>query len=215
MSDLLIEHQEIFWSLFTVDLDAILAVQPPDTWESFQLYQLLNDYLSSDGEYSVVIVKVSQFEKNKTKLGKERVSHNQWLSSRIFFSQSLLKPTYPISSCMSRSWLWAETQKLEIFQQTPVDQKKGKTTEFSNCFLMPNLQLQTEPCFSFCLSNTEKSHWAYRWRIPYVCRQEITCMDNKGTLCDSTSVVVQSSIYLHIKSCFSFQWRPIILRPHM
>lgn len=65
MSDQLVEHQEIFWSLFTVDLDAILAVQPPDTWESFQLYQLLNDYLSSDGEYSVVTVKVSQFEKKQ------------------------------------------------------------------------------------------------------------------------------------------------------
>lgn len=50
VSDQLIEHQEIFWSLFTVDLDAILAVQPPDTWESFQLYQLLNDYLSNDGK---------------------------------------------------------------------------------------------------------------------------------------------------------------------
>lgn len=65
MSDLLIEHQEIFWSLFTVDLDAILALQPPDTWESFQLYQLLNDYLSTDGEYSAVTVKASQFEKKK------------------------------------------------------------------------------------------------------------------------------------------------------
>ena len=66
MSDQLIEHQEIFWSLFTVDLDAILAVQPPDTWESFQLYQLLNDYLSNDGEYSVVTAKVSQFRKKTT-----------------------------------------------------------------------------------------------------------------------------------------------------
>ena len=42
------EHQEIFWSLFTVDMDATLAVQPPDTWESFQLFQLLNEYLSND-----------------------------------------------------------------------------------------------------------------------------------------------------------------------
>ena len=70
MSDQLVEHQEIFWSLFTVDLDAILAVQPPDTWESFQLYQLLNDYLSNDGEYSVVTVKVSQFEKKTNKQNK-------------------------------------------------------------------------------------------------------------------------------------------------
>ncbi|XP_068714744.1 calcium-dependent secretion activator 1-like [Montipora foliosa] len=48
VSELLIEHQEIFWSLFTVDMDATLAIQPPDTWESFQLFQLLNEYLSTD-----------------------------------------------------------------------------------------------------------------------------------------------------------------------
>ena len=44
----MIEHQEIFWSLFTVDMDATLVAQPPDTWESFQLFQLLNEYLSND-----------------------------------------------------------------------------------------------------------------------------------------------------------------------
>ena len=44
----MIEHQEIFWSLFTVDMDATLIAQPPDTWESFQLFQLLNEYLSND-----------------------------------------------------------------------------------------------------------------------------------------------------------------------
>jgi len=44
----MVEHQEIFWSLFTVDMDATLAAQLPDTWGSFQLLQLLNEYLSND-----------------------------------------------------------------------------------------------------------------------------------------------------------------------
>lgn len=48
VSDLMVEHQEIFWSLFTVDMDATLAAQLPDTWEGFQLFQLLNEYLSND-----------------------------------------------------------------------------------------------------------------------------------------------------------------------
>src|SRR5947208_3030623 len=32
-SDLLVEHTEIFWSLFAVDMDAVIVIQPPDTWE--------------------------------------------------------------------------------------------------------------------------------------------------------------------------------------
>ncbi|KAK2147526.1 hypothetical protein LSH36_548g01000 [Paralvinella palmiformis] len=47
-SDLLVEHAEIFWSLFAVDMDAVLEMQPPDTWDSFPLFQLLNDYLRTD-----------------------------------------------------------------------------------------------------------------------------------------------------------------------
>ncbi|XP_022108476.1 calcium-dependent secretion activator 1-like isoform X3 [Acanthaster planci] len=47
-SDLLVEHAEIFWSLFAVDMDSALEVQPPDTWDSFPLFQLLNDYLRMD-----------------------------------------------------------------------------------------------------------------------------------------------------------------------
>ncbi|XP_053377998.1 calcium-dependent secretion activator 1-like isoform X19 [Mercenaria mercenaria] len=47
-SDLLVEHAEIFWSLFAVDMDATLEAQPPDTWDSFPLFQLLNDYLRTD-----------------------------------------------------------------------------------------------------------------------------------------------------------------------
>ncbi|KAG5889499.1 hypothetical protein JTB14_013813 [Gonioctena quinquepunctata] len=47
-SDLLVEHAEIFWSLFAVDMDRVLAEQPADTWESFPLFQILNDYLRAD-----------------------------------------------------------------------------------------------------------------------------------------------------------------------
>jgi len=47
-SDLLVEHSEIFWSLFAVDMDTVLAEQPPDTWDSFPLFQILNDYLRTD-----------------------------------------------------------------------------------------------------------------------------------------------------------------------
>lgn len=48
-SDLLVEHAEIFWSLFAVDMDRVLAEQPADTWDSFPLFQILNDYLRTDG----------------------------------------------------------------------------------------------------------------------------------------------------------------------
>lgn len=47
-SDLLVEHSEIFWSLFGVDMDTVLSEQPPDTWDSFPLFQILNDYLRTD-----------------------------------------------------------------------------------------------------------------------------------------------------------------------
>ena len=67
-SDLLVEHSEIFWSLFGVDMDTVLNEQPPDTWvyhsnnifhflnfvfylyrwDSFPLFLILNDYLRTD-----------------------------------------------------------------------------------------------------------------------------------------------------------------------
>nr|XP_023475904.1 calcium-dependent secretion activator 1 isoform X2 [Equus caballus] len=47
-SDLMVEHAETFLSLFAVDMDAALEVQPPDTWDSFPLFQLLNDFLRTD-----------------------------------------------------------------------------------------------------------------------------------------------------------------------
>lgn len=54
-SDLIVEHAEIFWSLFAVDMDRILAEQPPDTWDSFPLFQILNDYLRTDGKFLLLM----------------------------------------------------------------------------------------------------------------------------------------------------------------
>ncbi|XP_060770755.1 calcium-dependent secretion activator 2 isoform X2 [Neoarius graeffei] len=42
------EHTETFFSLYTVDMDAALAVQPQDSWDSFPLFQLLNNFLRTD-----------------------------------------------------------------------------------------------------------------------------------------------------------------------
>ncbi|XP_051528648.1 calcium-dependent secretion activator 1 isoform X1 [Myxocyprinus asiaticus] len=47
-SDLMVEHAETFLSLYAVDMDAALEVQPPDSWDSFPLFQLLNDYMRTD-----------------------------------------------------------------------------------------------------------------------------------------------------------------------
>ncbi|XP_043234557.1 calcium-dependent secretion activator-like isoform X27 [Amphibalanus amphitrite] len=47
-SDLLVEHAEIFWSLFAVDMDQVLSELPPDAWDAFPLFQILNDYLRTD-----------------------------------------------------------------------------------------------------------------------------------------------------------------------
>ncbi|KAG1683210.1 Calcium-dependent secretion activator 1 [Nymphon striatum] len=44
-SDLLVEHAELFWKLFLVDMDLVLKEQPPDTWDVFQVFQVLNEYL--------------------------------------------------------------------------------------------------------------------------------------------------------------------------
>ena len=51
-SDLLVEHSELFWSLFAVDMNTILGLQHPDTWDTFPLFQILNDYLRTDGGYN-------------------------------------------------------------------------------------------------------------------------------------------------------------------
>uniref|UniRef100_UPI00398EECBA calcium-dependent secretion activator 2 isoform X4 n=1 Tax=Pristiophorus japonicus TaxID=55135 RepID=UPI00398EECBA len=46
--DLMAEHAEIFWSLFAVDMDATLEAQPTDSWDTFPLFQLLNNYLRNE-----------------------------------------------------------------------------------------------------------------------------------------------------------------------
>ncbi|XP_061687301.1 calcium-dependent secretion activator 1 isoform X7 [Syngnathoides biaculeatus] len=47
-SDLMVEHAETFLCLYSTDMDAALEVQPPDSWDSFPLFQLLNDFLRLD-----------------------------------------------------------------------------------------------------------------------------------------------------------------------
>ncbi len=47
--DLLIEHEEIFWSLFAVDMEHVIDQQPIESWDSFPVFQLLNDYLRTHG----------------------------------------------------------------------------------------------------------------------------------------------------------------------
>ena len=46
----MVEHTEIFWSLFAVDMDEALVAQPIDTWDSFVLFQMLNNYLRMERE---------------------------------------------------------------------------------------------------------------------------------------------------------------------
>ncbi|KAM4037508.1 calcium-dependent secretion activator 2 isoform 11-T11 [Anomaloglossus baeobatrachus] len=46
--DVIAEHAEIFWSLFSVDMNSTLEAQPQDSWESFPLFQLLNNFLRTD-----------------------------------------------------------------------------------------------------------------------------------------------------------------------
>lgn len=55
----MVEHTELFWSLFTVDLDAALDVQPPDTWDSFSLFQLLNDYFNKERKCQLLTKEVN------------------------------------------------------------------------------------------------------------------------------------------------------------
>ena len=50
--DAMVQHAETFWSLFAVDMDALLEMQPEDTWDSFPLFQMLNDYLRNHGMWN-------------------------------------------------------------------------------------------------------------------------------------------------------------------
>lgn len=44
------EHAETFLSLYKADMDTALQVQPVDSWDSFPLFQLLNNFLRTDRE---------------------------------------------------------------------------------------------------------------------------------------------------------------------
>lgn len=46
----MVDHAETFLCLYSADMDAALEVQPPDSWDSFPLFQLLNDFLRMDCE---------------------------------------------------------------------------------------------------------------------------------------------------------------------
>ncbi|XP_058501607.1 calcium-dependent secretion activator 2 isoform X2 [Solea solea] len=46
--ELMAEHAEMFLSLYRANMDAALQVQPIDSWDSFPLFQLLNNFLRTD-----------------------------------------------------------------------------------------------------------------------------------------------------------------------
>ncbi|XP_028286201.1 calcium-dependent secretion activator 2 isoform X3 [Parambassis ranga] len=46
--ELMAEHAETFLSLYRADMDGALQVQPVDSWNSFPLFQLLNNFLRTD-----------------------------------------------------------------------------------------------------------------------------------------------------------------------
>ncbi|XP_047438512.1 calcium-dependent secretion activator 1 isoform X1 [Mugil cephalus] len=47
-TDLMVEHAENFLALYAIDMDAALEIQSPESWDSFPLFQLLNDFLRMD-----------------------------------------------------------------------------------------------------------------------------------------------------------------------
>ncbi|KAL3310750.1 Ca -dependent secretion activator, partial [Cichlidogyrus casuarinus] len=47
-NDLLTDHAELFWSLFNSEMMAVMETKSPDSWDSFPLFQILNDYLITD-----------------------------------------------------------------------------------------------------------------------------------------------------------------------
>ncbi|CAG01075.1 unnamed protein product, partial [Tetraodon nigroviridis] len=50
--ELMTEHAETFLSLYRANMDAALQAQPIDSWNSFPLFQLLNNFLRSDAHLS-------------------------------------------------------------------------------------------------------------------------------------------------------------------
>jgi len=59
----MIFHSEVFWSLFAVDMAALLEMQPPDTWDSFQLFQVLNDHLRCHGKLLLITIYVLEYNR--------------------------------------------------------------------------------------------------------------------------------------------------------
>jgi len=51
----MVDHGETFWALFGVDLNVVLEQQPPDTWDTFPVFQMLNNYLRNHGTVLVVV----------------------------------------------------------------------------------------------------------------------------------------------------------------
>lgn len=84
-SDLLVEHAEIFWSLFAVDMDRVLAEQNPDTWDSFPLFQILNNYLATDGKI------LSKQKKQKLQVINFTKDYNQFSFLNNFLQLLLLR----------------------------------------------------------------------------------------------------------------------------
>lgn len=49
----MVEHAEHFLSLYAIDMDAALEIQSPESWDSFPLFQLLNDFLRLDCKHYI------------------------------------------------------------------------------------------------------------------------------------------------------------------
>ena len=66
----MVEHSENFWSLFGANMDTVLKLQPKDNWDSFPLFQIVNDYLRTDGRESSNICKDYALFLDKLRNGK-------------------------------------------------------------------------------------------------------------------------------------------------
>ena len=49
-TEAMVDHNELFWYQFSVEMDNVLDVQPSDSWDSFPLFQLLNDFFNASSE---------------------------------------------------------------------------------------------------------------------------------------------------------------------
>ena len=49
----MIDHNELFWYQFSVEMDNVLDIQPSDSWDSFPLFQLLNDFFNASSKIRV------------------------------------------------------------------------------------------------------------------------------------------------------------------